>query len=838
MQIVNLFGKTMVSMAVLLMFGDVRAAETSRAGRTMTPANNSRMVTIGSGTMNSMGNTTVSTTSTPKDVTIVSSSSSSNTTITPVTTPITNPGSGSVGSAPAPKPEPKPKPAPECEDGGVKNSKYTIDMCMSDVKQCINTGALQGGLNDLFNEEVRNAIFTGMKLCQTNIDKCINDVRVNCRNIYNESSDVWLDFNSRVIQPEYYNFVLRKTGLSPHQAENTCLLLDRNTYGASFASVSDMDTVRAEYQKKVGAYNGADGKNLSKEKPQGVEVNTIGYDGKRGHYARWDAASGQCLVRVGAYNKNSAIKNSWLFGAVGNDNVAEVWQPTGSTFTCNKDLFGFSLLNDTKTAAVVGIAGGAVVGAAAGAGVYNAQQKKAEAATANPCKDAEHRRKLGARIRVTGNKYLVEKYSCESASLEKQDNKQVFKCSSYLLSKDTDYDNLSEDECNAFYDLYAKAKMYDVAIKTCEADYKDLMAGVCGISGLGTDVIVNSLTTTDENEFGLNGDTGNGRSVGCPVAKFTSDVVSGANEVCLFKPLLMGFAENSNDSPLCGGHGCRTTCQIKNELKSLWKVLKEIEPDMDKGVVSGTSKPKSSKGAMIGKGAAIGAAAGVGAGGLATAITAFVERSNISCKVGDGLESVSLGKTHTIDTLKNFYVKWSLQLPDTLTPTAAVTDIESWQQACSQFNHKLYDCPNVQINYKKNGKYELIPSACRLSGTICIVNDAVAISRGEEEEAVEAVTHKERPHKQHGKPDHKPDGKKLSAEDVYDYDGWYPGGVYAEHAYDGSVAATNPKLFPIKFPAIDTERVQKSMEAANSMSGKMATISVNDGSGSGDGLEL
>ena len=52
------------------------------------------------------------------------------------------------------------------------------------------------------------------------------------------------------------------------------------------------------------------------------------------------------------------LLNSWLFGGVGNDNVAEVWKPAGTRFTCDKDLFGFSLLNDTKTAAVVGIVGG------------------------------------------------------------------------------------------------------------------------------------------------------------------------------------------------------------------------------------------------------------------------------------------------------------------------------------------------------------------------------------------------------------------------------------------------------------------------------------------------
>ena len=112
-----------------------------------------------------------------------------------------------------------------------------------------------------------------MKLCQSNVDKCIATVRVDCRNVYNEKNDVWLDFNSRVVQPEYYNFVLRKTGLTPFQAENTCLLLDRNTFGSSFSSVSDLDLVRAEYQQSVGAYNSQNYGMLVKDNPLGVNVN-------------------------------------------------------------------------------------------------------------------------------------------------------------------------------------------------------------------------------------------------------------------------------------------------------------------------------------------------------------------------------------------------------------------------------------------------------------------------------------------------------------------------------------------------------------------------------------
>ena len=281
----NLFGKSMVSVAVLVTCCGANAAQNGRVS--MMPAagnvSSARMPTMPTVSLNTVGNPAVHTINQPVEATY------------------------NHNIIPTPEPTPDPKPVSECPDGGVKNSIYTISMCMNDVLQCVNTGALQGGLNDLFNEDVRNSIMGGMKLCQAAIDKCIADVRVNCRNVYAETNDVWLDFNSRIVQPEYYNFVLRKTGLTPNQAENTCLLLDRNTYGSSFAAVSDLNEVNNEYNNKVGAYNAANNGTLSKDNPQGVAVNTVGYDGNRGHYARWDAANGECLIRVAAYNKDKLI---------------------------------------------------------------------------------------------------------------------------------------------------------------------------------------------------------------------------------------------------------------------------------------------------------------------------------------------------------------------------------------------------------------------------------------------------------------------------------------------------------------------------------------------------
>lgn len=70
-----------------------------------------------------------------------------------------------------------PEPTPECPDGGVKDSEYTVEDCMNDILACINNGALSGGLNDLFNEDLRNAIVNGMGLCATQVERCVADVR-------------------------------------------------------------------------------------------------------------------------------------------------------------------------------------------------------------------------------------------------------------------------------------------------------------------------------------------------------------------------------------------------------------------------------------------------------------------------------------------------------------------------------------------------------------------------------------------------------------------------------------------------------------------------------------
>ena len=705
----------MLGIAVFGAFGGANAA-TGRASMMLPTTTAGRMPTIPIPSITTIGNPAVL----PTDI--------------PVHTP--------VGSTtPVNPPHPDPEPEKECLDGGVKNSQYTITMCMNDILQCVNTGALQGGLTDLYNEDVRNSILNGMKLCQVHVDKCISEVRVDCRNVYNVSNDVWLDFNSRIVQPEYYNFVLRKTGLTPNQAENTCLLLDRNTYGTSFAAVSDTNAVNTEYSNKVGAYNAANNGVLSKDNPQGVAVNTVGYDGNRGHYARWDAAKAECLLRVAAYNKDKLITNSWLFGAVGNDKPAEVWEKAGSTFTCNKELFDFSsLLNDTKTAAVIGVGGGALLGGAIGAGAGAAAYNKKAAAAAkaeeelaskdpNPCADEEYRKKLGTQIMngSDGNLaqtlkiYLYNDVKLKTNSEGKQTT-EVDSATSDPLFPDNNLWKINKAQCEAILDLGGKINVYKLALDNCTSVQTN-------------NRILTQVDRQGRGEYERITITGNGMlisgGVQCgQVEGIAQTDVDTFNEQCMFVPLQLGFAVEGPQNPFCNHNGmCKTATQIRSQLRALEDLLAKISPAIPSNYLDGSAK-KLSKGKEIGKGLAIGMATGAAAGGIATAITAFVEKSNITCKVGDGLNSVALGKSHSIDSLKDFYVKWNLHLPDTVSPTSAVIDRSSWEQACSQFNNKLQDCPRVQINYKKGSTYELIPSACVKSGTLCIVNESVATSHG------------------------------------------------------------------------------------------------------------
>ncbi|MBN1281752.1 MAG: hypothetical protein JW985_02160 [Alphaproteobacteria bacterium] len=648
------FGLSLTGIGVVFMFGAASAADTGRASYNVASANRAtfsgqqRMPTMSILPTNATGNVTTNT-------------NTAN--------------------------------AIKCPDGGVQTSDYTIENCMNDVLSCVNNGALPGGLNDLFNQDLRNSILNGMNLCSVQVDKCLSDVRKNCQNVYRTTSDFWLDFNSRKIQPEYYSFVLRKTGLTPNQAENTCWLLDKNVYGSSFDAVSNTGAVTSEYNKQIGAYNSQGGGSLIKDSPQGVRVNTNGsVDGQRGHYARWDAATGECLVRVAAYNKNSQIKNSWLFGAAGNDQPAEVWKNAGSSFTCGKDIFGFGLMTNTKTTAVVGVGGGTLVGAGVGALAGHGERRF-------DCDNATSRKALSDELRDnrnslnTLNKYLnneFESFANDTMS-ERQCESIVKLYNNYEKLKSL---NPSENDTTIVltkenFKSEGSDFNYDIYYADNESTGKPL-----------TDVINSELKDNEKTDLKNN----------LKVTKIRKEAIKYTSLI----------NQNYYNGVYCeGGNSeeCVSGGEIKTQIGDLSKIFS--------GLGSLDNIEKSNMLAST----AIGAGAGAAAGGLATAITAFVEKNNINCRVGDGLQKVDYGKSYSIGSLKDFYVKWNLRLPDTIMPTATATDCASWTKACETLKD-LNQCTIAQVNYKPVNSMNttLVNTACAVSGSTCTVNYPVAVS--------------------------------------------------------------------------------------------------------------
>ena len=602
-------------------------------------------------------------------------------------------------------------PAPECPDGGVKNSAYSVENCMNDVLRCVNSGALPGGLNDLFNEDLRHAIENGMGICSGQVDKCIANVRKDCRNVYRSAGDVWIDFNSRRVQPEYYSFVLRKTGLTPNQAENTCRLLDKNTYGSSFTAVSNSGNVTAEYNSKVGAYNGQHGNILVKNQPMGVDVNdgNPGVDGARGHYARWDASSATCLVRVAAYNKNEQIKNSWLFGAVGNDKPAEVWKAAGDTFSCNKDLFGFSLMNDTNTVAVVGVGGGTLLGAGIGLAAGHGDQRF-------DCANDKHRELLMEELRGDANVGVLGEYMLSSSRISLSDKA------------------LDANQCDEILELYDTYRQIKTAVDECDGPrtqvevQREILA-VCSISMPSTATSQDVLNTCirslaqKNSVFNICFDSSVKTLDDCTakvLEHYTAQDSASQQQCTQFREI--NIAKLNGEGIYCNtGEECHSHQELRPELDRLGRVFTDDITDMFEKGIDGNR----------GKTTAIGAAAGAAAGGLATAITAFVEKNNISCRVGDGLDTVAYGKSYSIGNLRDFYIKWNLQLPDTVSPTAHVTDCQSWKDMCAAYTD-FNLCKSAQFNYKPAGAPTItaIPSACIVSGSVCIENYPVAKSYG------------------------------------------------------------------------------------------------------------
>ena len=584
---------------------------------------------------------------------------------------------------------------PDCPDGGVANSEYTVETCMNDVLACVNGGALPNGINSLFNEDLRNSIVNGMGLCLTQVEHCVTTVRKNCQNVYASSSDVWLDFNARKVQPEYYSFVLRQTGLTPTQAENTCLLLDRNTYGLSFDAVSSTDNVTSEYAKNVGAYNSQMNNTLSKANPLGAKINDTGIDGKRGYYARWDAENAQCLLRVAAYNKDDHITNSWLFGIAGDETPAEIWKEAGSTFTCNKDLFGFSLMPKTKTTAAVAIPGGTLLGAGIGAMAGHGDRDF-------DCKDEDMRKQLFKKL--------------QGASVIGPLN----------LFLDTDLSNaantMSLAQCNEVVYLYDQWQKGQEAVKFCDSKFAGLSIEIERKVKEKTEICDGDQVDQCAEEV-YNG-----------VCMLEGKLISKCNGVslddiklwlttlpkdhkCTFHRLNTEFRD-AEGLYCSGGEDCVSVDEFQKELDSLKKIFGSI--DLLDGQKSNRLKTTL-----------IGAGTGAAVGGTATAITAFVERNNINCRVADGLARVGFGKSYTIDRLRDFYVKWALNLPNTIAPTAVVTNCDNWQLTCALFTD-ANECTNAQFNYRPGNlsSTTLVRNPCKPSGSACIANLSVAQSNG------------------------------------------------------------------------------------------------------------
>ena len=611
--------------------------------------------------------------------------------------PSGNSGNGGGGGDGPDNPDnPEPQPEPECPDGGVKDSEYTIENCMNDLLMCINNGALPGGLNDMFDEDVRNSIINGMGLCQIQVEKCITDVRRDCKNVYRSSSDVWIDFNARRVQPEYYNFVLRKTGLTPNQAENTCLLLDRNTYGSSFNAVSGSGGVTAEYNQVVGAYNNQNGNMLIKTKPQGVEVNTNGLtDAARGHYARWDPKTAECWLRVAAYNKDTHIKNTWLFGAAGEDRDDRGDDVVDERVDDRREGGADDKANQSRTAAVVGVGGGAVLGAGVGA-------IAGHGARAFNCDIDSHRKMLTEELRVDASVGTINKYL---------DN-----------DIDVNVETMTVAQCQEVVKLYDTYETYESAVDRCELMEINPTEEIIVVSTSDAQCVTKlGCVALGGDRFSCAVDVS---LTGCDDVEIVDEDLPDSefyNANCSFYSLDRTLKYGGG--PYCESTSgeCRSLNQIKVELTELDKVFNTAIKDLI----------KKGEDSNMWKSVGIGAGVGAGAGGLATAITAFVERSNINCRVGDDLAQIGYGKSYTIGSLRDFYVKWNLNLPDTIYPTGTAVDCDSWRRACGTLTN-LNQCENAKLNYKPADATSttLINSACVVSGSVCIENYPVARSYG------------------------------------------------------------------------------------------------------------
>ena len=160
----NLLWSCLAGIAALVCFG----ADVNAAGRSMvagTSAGAARMPTMPTMSINTIGTHAIAGVAVDQPA--------------PAPTPV-----------PQPEPQPQPEPVPTCDDGSVVNSDFTVNDCMQSILNCVQGGGLADGLNTLFNRDLRNSIINGMGVCAADIDRCIREVRVDCKNIYDSSVDV------------------------------------------------------------------------------------------------------------------------------------------------------------------------------------------------------------------------------------------------------------------------------------------------------------------------------------------------------------------------------------------------------------------------------------------------------------------------------------------------------------------------------------------------------------------------------------------------------------------------------------------------------------------------
>jgi hypothetical protein len=493
--------------------------------------------------------------------------------------------------------------------------------------------------------------------------------------------------------------------------------LDKNTYGKSFAAVSADDVVRSEITNKnnevVGAYNNQKDGVLRKDNPMGATVNVNGqFDAKRGHYARWDATNAECLIRVAAYNKDKQITNKWL--GIGDDRPAEVWKVAGETFSCNKELFGFSLMNDTKSAALIGVTGGTLLGAGIGAGVGASIADK-NASAGEGCKNEVFRKNLLKSLQQSTNMEVLSRFL--SAPVNKASAVMTEKvCEEILRLPDVyeDYDMLVSLCENG------KVQNLDVYSVACEGGtvmdcLRQQIRALGKIAEAEIEATLSQLSPCVTTINAAKGQYVISADGVCGEIMAAAGFVKKQMGDCMFKNPDKQAQKMTHEDVLCFGSGdCVPYTKARESLNMMATVIPNIDVELPE---------VESRGATIGKSAAIGGAIGAGAGGVATAITALVEHDNINCRVGDGLGQVGLNKSYSIDGLKDLYVKWNLNLPDTqvLGGGTTVKDLASWTEACKTYVSETA-CKDAQFYYKNaSGALEWVYSACEfdVAGATC-----------------------------------------------------------------------------------------------------------------------